>query len=732
MAGREVIPGKIRGRKVLDEPRLNLWEKSGFTGYFHWILIPMWKILSKLIGEDHFHPYHDKEDNCLKEVQLALRLAELKARYADNIVKRHLNLGNIERIYPLILGGQDENGKIHCCWTEFAGFYGKFPKGISTKTTGAVQKILMEKMIKVPSQADTGHTALDRDKIGGKSFSSKVFPVESALSQSESLLDVEGTFSTIDQQQILTDLMRKIPLTDESVWGVQATMDALFKFQGIIATHQIQKIAQHDEEQEIQEKEEWEKILQQEESTSSVLDKENDLKDMKMNFYNKDQQKALRVAIGNMKPRIMCAVDQSYEKPIAYEKQTVVSPSNHRLFSFLSFLGCAVLVCTLFLSVLGIILYFETNYLSSLCSRFAPGFTGIACRQKVCNSCATWRDREGRTCMQYRGRLDLCNRRESGSSFPYYRNDDGIDALQACCECWEGVTDRNLMVREDMCELGDKASSGPKFRVETIQVNSISTGGSYESPVGIALLTQHGDTMTYVLSDSARNLILVLAGNRQTYILAGNSLGSELMPNSYRDGVGSFATFHNPYHLCVSNSMEESSYGGNDKFVYVADSGNHAIRQIAVSLGVSQDGWAGARVSTVAGGGSEGFLDGIGKDAKFSHPSGIAVTPDGKTIIVADTRNNRIRFIDVVSQAVRTVAGTGEHGYRNGVPMISTFAQPVGVSVSGDGSFLAIADSWNHLIRSVSLEVLNGTLEARLVSTLAGVEASPGYQVDLH
>jgi hypothetical protein len=719
---------------VLGQTRINVWTLSGVIGYFNYLLIPIWSVLSICVSEAYLSPYQDRVDNCLKEVQLALRLLDLKTRYGDAYTRRHLNFGDIEMVLPILLGGQDDSGKIHFSWSEFAGFYGQFPGGISKKTSCAVHKVLVDNLIKVSCKSDD---AMDEDKTdryqSSKSLVWNSFNFGKVQPASESVVTINERINTTEQQRILNNIMSHFSINNESIWGVRATMDELFQTQGIIATDKNEKITANPDEWE---KHEWEKILQQrsQENVASGLDKDKDLKNMKDIFYNKYQEKALRLAISNMKPRILRAVDRSYKNPIEYKQQRTLPSTNHCLVSVLGFLGKMTCACISILLTVSIILYLKTSVLSALLC--TSGFTGPGCSQKVCNSCSSWRDREGRTCLQYKARQDMCIRLETGSSLSYYRNDDGIDARQACCECWDDDAKRNLNVRKDMCddsELNNEVLyNGQTSGVKTIQASEISGEGTYESPVGVAPLNKEGNAITYVLSDSAKNLILVLTGNGQSYVLAGNSLRSELLPNSYQDGVGSKATFHNPYHLCVSNSFWQISRNGGDTLVYVADSGNHAIRQIAIGVDVSQAAWVGARVTTVAGGGSEGFNDGIGRDAKFSQPSGIAVTPDGKTIIVADTRNNRIRFIDVFSQAVRTAAGTGEHGYRNGAPLVATFAQPVGVSVSGNGRILAIADSWNHLIRSISLETTNGTLAAAIVSTLAGVEASPGYQASLY
>ena len=76
-------------------------------------------------------------------------------------------------------------------------------------------------------------------------------------------------------------------------------------------------------------------------------------------------------------------------------------------------------------------------------------------------------------------------------------------------------------------------------------------------------------------------------------------------------------------------------------YVYVADTGNHAIRVVSPS----------GRVQTLAGTGSSGYKDGLASGgAQFSSPTDIAVWHDwtnngAPVLFVADTDNHRIRRI---------------------------------------------------------------------------------------
>src|SRR6267142_1184953 len=99
-----------------------------------------------------------------------------------------------------------------------------------------------------------------------------------------------------------------------------------------------------------------------------------------------------------------------------------------------------------------------------------------------------------------------------------------------------------------------------------------------------------------------------------------------------------------------------------------------------------------AHVSTLAGDGSPKGL---------SDPFGIAIGRDG-AIYLADTGNNRIRKI-TPEGVVSTVAGTGTAGYLDGPANVAQFDGPIGVGVDAKGN-IYVADTYNDRIRKISLE----------------------------
>ena len=153
------------------------------------------------------------------------------------------------------------------------------------------------------------------------------------------------------------------------------------------------------------------------------------------------------------------------------------------------------------------------------------------------------------------------------------------------------------------------------------------------------------------------------------------------------DGTGASARFTNPFSLAFDGA-------GN---LYVADGQNHRIRKIT-PLGV---------VSTLAGNGVAGYRDGAGGGAQFNQPRGVAVDGMGN-VYVSDQLNNRVRKITPLG-VVSTLAGSGDRGFVDGQGSSALFNWPHNLTLDRAGN-IYVADRNNHCIRKITASGLVSTL----------------------
>lgn len=146
----------------------------------------------------------------------------------------------------------------------------------------------------------------------------------------------------------------------------------------------------------------------------------------------------------------------------------------------------------------------------------------------------------------------------------------------------------------------------------------------------------------------------------------------------FADGPRSVARFHHPNGVAVDAAG----------VVYVADASNTRIRRVS----------PGGTVATLAGEGVAGYADAAGAEARFSAPRGLAVDAAG-WVYVAEYGNSRIRAITPDGLVV-TFAGDGRGRHADGVGEQASFRDPCGLALGPDGR-LYVADSENHCIRMI-------------------------------
>lgn len=234
----------------------------------------------------------------------------------------------------------------------------------------------------------------------------------------------------------------------------------------------------------------------------------------------------------------------------------------------------------------------------------------------------------------------------------------------------------------------------------------------FGSPVALAV---DGAGNVYV-ADSGYDTVRKITPGGVVTTLAGNP---GVAGNA--DGTGSGALFDSPSGVALDGS-------GN---VYVADSGNNAVRRI------TQEGV----VTTLAR--SPG---GAGAAAQFHGASSVAVDGDGDVFVVDSGDNLAWRITP--SGVVATLAGTTSippgPGGADGIGAAAQFDSPRGVAVDGSGN-VYVADTMNNTIRvgapgrppsiptepSFASRPESQTLAsggAVVFSASSGTLPSPGYQ----
>jgi len=103
-------------------------------------------------------------------------------------------------------------------------------------------------------------------------------------------------------------------------------------------------------------------------------------------------------------------------------------------------------------------------------------------------------------------------------------------------------------------------------------------------------------------------------------------------------------------------------------------------------------------VSTVAGDGTAGFLDGSALTAKFKSPLDVAILPNG-VIYVADAFNSCIRKIE--NGVVTTFAGNGNANITNGNSSVARFKIPNRLTLDTKGN-LYLLDAADPRIRKIT------------------------------
>ena len=256
--------------------------------------------------------------------------------------------------------------------------------------------------------------------------------------------------------------------------------------------------------------------------------------------------------------------------------------------------------------------------------------------------------------------------------------------------------------------------------------DSFSTAALFREPSGLA----YDGMGTLFVADQYYDVVRsVTLASARVRTLAGYTPAGSTPLYGYVDGVGTNAAFNTPVGLSYAAGV-----------VYVGDAYNCLIRAIDVATGI---------VTTLAGGGGAagtgytvsnsacGYANGVGSNAMFDLPSGVAADGLGR-LYVADRWNNVVRSIVIATRNVSLLVGGGGGPYSafpygpgapgtiawtagahpDGAGTSAGFWQPYALALDGRGN-LVVAEYQNCLLRNIALASVN-------VTTLAGGKAVAG------
>lgn len=217
----------------------------------------------------------------------------------------------------------------------------------------------------------------------------------------------------------------------------------------------------------------------------------------------------------------------------------------------------------------------------------------------------------------------------------------------------------------------------------------------FAGPRGIAVAA---DGTIYVSDTGNFRIRAISAGTVRT--VAGSRFG-------FADGNGPLALFAGPMGIALTASGA----------VLVADAWNHRLRQVTP---------AGA-VTTWAGGGAKGILNGPGASAALNFPIAVTVLPSGDAVLVESATGALRRVSAAATHEVTVLAGgIGAHGWADGPAQGPTVSETVAVAAMPDGQ-LAFIDGASARIRALRAGTIDTLAGGRHGGTLDGAGPEAGF-----
>ena len=190
-------------------------------------------------------------------------------------------------------------------------------------------------------------------------------------------------------------------------------------------------------------------------------------------------------------------------------------------------------------------------------------------------------------------------------------------------------------------QMGGARQGTPLTLTNTVSTfaGTVSIEGGWHDDTGTAAIFKYPHALTtdgsnlYVADTNTHTIRKIVIASGVVTTLAGSAGNFGISDST--DGKGPTARFNSPQGLTTDGT-----------YLYVADTGNHTIRQVVIETGA---------VTTLVGANTSGTydsIDGTGATARFKYPEGI--TTDGANLYVSDSLNNTVRKVVIATGEVTT------------------------------------------------------------------------------
>ncbi|MEC5125178.1 prolyl oligopeptidase family serine peptidase [Verrucomicrobiales bacterium BCK34] len=156
-------------------------------------------------------------------------------------------------------------------------------------------------------------------------------------------------------------------------------------------------------------------------------------------------------------------------------------------------------------------------------------------------------------------------------------------------------------------------------------------------------------------------------------------------------GAGNKAQMKQPHSI---------QFDASGDALFICDIGNHRIRRLDIKTGTIET-WCGTGEAKATPDGSK-----VSTETPLKGPRALDRAPDGD-LWLALREGNQVFRIDMKSETLHHVAGTGKGGFhaetRNALD--SQLSGPKGVAISPDGKLVYLADTESHTVRAIDLSV---------------------------